>query len=108
MLQELHDPHSVFLRADRLARLNESTGGNYGGVGIQIDVRDGWVIVISPLPGSPAERAGIETGDRIVEVEGKSVKGWTMEETRNTLRGAPGTSVSLVLERSGNKRPVTL
>ena len=108
MLQELHDPHSVFLRADRLARLNESTTGNYGGVGVQIDVRDGWVIVVSPLPGSPAERAGIETGDRIVEVEGKSVKGWTMEETRNTLRGAPGTSVSLVLERSGTKRPVTL
>jgi carboxyl-terminal processing protease len=72
MLQELHDPHSVFLRADRLARLNESTTGNYGGVGISIDVRDGWVIVVSPLPGSPAERAGIETGDRIVEVAGKS------------------------------------
>ena len=108
MLQELHDPHSVFLRADRLARLNESTTGNYGGVGVQIDVRDGWVIVVSPLPGSPAERAGIETGDRIVEVAGKSTKGWTMEETRSALRGAPGTSVSVVMERSGNKRPVTL
>jgi len=68
MLEELHDPHSVFLRADRLARLNESTTGNYGGVGIQIDVRDEWVIVVSALPGTPAERAGIETGDRIVEV----------------------------------------
>src|SRR5512138_2602138 len=108
MLQELHDPHSVFLRADRLARLNESTTGNYGGVGIQIDVRDGWVIVLSPLPGSPAERAGIETGDRIVEVGGKSAKGWTIEETRSALRGAPGTSVSVVMERSGAKRPVTL
>ena len=108
MLQELHDPHSVFLRADRLARLNESTTGNYGGVGIQIDVRDGWVIVVSPLPGSPAERAGIETGDRIVEVGGKSAKGWTMEETRSALRGVPGTSVSVVMERSGTKRPITL
>src|SRR4029453_376354 len=108
MLGELHDPHSVFLRADRLARLNESTTGNYGGVGIQIDVRDGWVIVVSPLAGSPAERAGIETGDRIVEVAGKSAKGWTIDETRNTLRGPPGTSVSLVMERAGTKRPVTL
>ena len=108
MLEELHDPHSVFLRADRLARLNESTTGNYGGVGIQIDVRDGWVIVVSPLPGSPAERAGIETGDRIVEVAGKSAKGWTIEETRNTLRGAPGTSVAVVIERGAAKRPVTL
>jgi carboxyl-terminal processing protease len=108
MLEELHDPHSVFLRADRLARLNESTTGNYGGVGIQIDVRDGWVIVVSALPGTPAERAGIETGDRIVEVGGKSTKGWSMEETRSALRGAPGTSVSVVTERAGTKRPVTL
>ena len=108
MLEELHDPHSVFLRADRLARLNESTTGNYGGVGIRIDVRDEWVIVVSALPGTPAERAGIETGDRIVEVAGKSAKGWTMAETRNALRGAPGTSVSIVTERAGTKRPVTL
>jgi len=108
MLEELHDPHSVFLRADRLARLNESTTGNYGGVGIQIDVRDGWVIVVSALPGTPAERAGIETGDRIVEVEGKSAKGWSMEETRAALRGTPGTSVSIVTERASTKRPVAL
>jgi carboxyl-terminal processing protease len=108
MLEELHDPHSVFLRADRLARLNESTTGNYGGVGISIDVRDGWVIVVSPLPGSPAERAGIETGDRIVEVAGKSTKGWDIAETRNALRGPPGTSVSIVTERASAKRPVTL
>jgi len=108
MLDELHDPHSVFLRADRLARLNESTTGNYGGVGIQIDVRDEWVIVVSALPGTPAERAGIETGDRIVEVAGKSAKGWTIVETRNALRGAPGTPVSIVTERAGTKRPVTL
>jgi len=108
MLEELHDPHSVFLRADRLARLNESTTGNYGGVGIQIDVRDGWVIVVGPLPGSPAERAGIETGDRIVEVGGKSAKGWTIDETRVALRGPPGTSVSFVTERAGARRPVTL
>jgi carboxyl-terminal processing protease len=108
MLDGLHDPHSVFLRADRLARLNESTTGNYGGVGIQIDVRDGWVIVVSPLPGSPAERAGIETGDRIVEVAGKSAKGWTIDETRIALRGAPGTSVQVLMDRAGARRPVSL
>ena len=108
MLDELHDPHSVFLRAERLARLNENTTGNYGGVGIQIDVRDGWVIVVSPLPGSPAERAGIETGDRIVEVAGKSAKDWTIDETRIALRGAPGTSVAIVTERAGTRRPVSL
>ena len=108
MLDELNDPHSVFLRADRLARLNENTTGNYGGVGIQIDVRDGWVIVVSPLPGSPAERAGIETGDRVVEVAGKSARNWTTEEASKALRGPPGSSVSFVTERAGTRRPVTL
>lgn len=108
MLDELHDPHTVFLRADRLARLNESTTGNYGGVGVQIDVRDGWVIVVSPLPGSPAERAGIQTGDRIVEVAGKSAQKWTIDEARTALRGAPGSSVSFIIEREGTRRPITL
>ena len=108
MLDGLHDPHSVFLRADRLARLNESTTGNYGGVGIQIDVRDGWVIVVSPLAGSPAERAGVETGDRIVEVEGKSAKGWTIAEASKALRGVPGTAVQVVMDRAGARRPVSL
>src|SRR5688500_1180112 len=108
MLDELHDPHSVFLRAERLSRLNENTTGNYGGVGIQIDVRDGWVIVVSPLPGSPAERAGVETGDRLVEVAGKSAKGWTIEEARNTLRGVRSTSVSVIMERAVTERNITL
>ena len=108
MLDGLHDPHSVFLRADRLARLNESTTGNYGGVGIQIDVRDGWVIVVSPLPGYAADRAGIQTGDRIVEVSGKSAKGWTIDETSKALRGAPGTTVQVVMDRAGTRRPVSL
>src|SRR4030095_10313910 len=81
MLEELHDPHSVFLRADRLARLNESTTGNYGGVGIQIDVRDGWVIVVGPLPWSPAERAGIESGEHIVDVAGMHAKVCANAET---------------------------
>ena len=110
MLRELDDPHTVFLRADRLARLTESTTGNYGGVGIAIDVRDGWVIVVSPIPGSPAERAGIETGDRIVEVAGKSARGWTMEEMRSALRGPPGSPVSFTIERidSGDRTPITL
>jgi carboxyl-terminal processing protease len=108
MLDELNDPHSVFLRADRLARLNENTTGNYGGIGVRIDVRDGWLIVVSPLPGSPAERAGVETGDRIVEVAGKPAKGWTIDEASKALRGPPGSSASFVIERAGTRRPITI
>jgi len=101
LLLELHDPHSVFLGPERLARLEESTTGRYAGVGVQIDVRDDWITIVSPLPGTPAEAAGVETGDRIVEIEGKSTKGWTSDEAMKALRGEPGSKVQLLVERPG-------
>ena len=101
LLEELHDPHSLLLSADRLRSLNESTTGRYAGVGIQIDLREGWITVVAPLPGGPAERAGIRTGDRIVEVDGKSTSGWTSDEASKALRGAPGTPLGLTVERPG-------
>ena len=58
MLYELRDPYSTFLPPDRFARLNESTSGNYAGLGVEVDLRDGWLIVVAPLAGGPAERAG--------------------------------------------------
>jgi carboxyl-terminal processing protease len=110
LLEELHDPHSVLLTADRLRALNESTSGHYAGVGIQMDLREGWITVVAPLPGGPAERAGIRTGDRIVEVEGKSTAGWTADEASKALRGAPGTPLGLTVERPGvtERIPITL
>lgn len=100
-LRELHDPHTVFLDTRRLSRLDESTTGRYAGVGIQMDVRDSGVTVIGTLPGSPAERAGLVTGDRIVTIDGRSTRGLTSDEALRTLRGAPGTSVRLQVERTG-------
>ena len=110
MLLELHDPHSVFLPPDRLAKLNESTTGRYAGVGIQMDVREGWITVVAPLPGTPAQRAGILTGDRVVEIEGRSTRAWTADEAIKALRGAPGSSVHIIVERPGNsaRLPFTL
>jgi len=110
MLYELHDPHSVFLTADRLRRLTESTTGTYVGLGIQIDIRDGWITIIAPVPGSPAERAGIESGDRLVEVEGQPTHAWTPDEAMAALRGPPGSLVKLTVERPGveTRIPFTL
>ncbi len=101
MLYELGDPYTTLLAPDKLGRLTETTSGNYAGVGIQTDVRDGWLVVIAPVAGSPAERAGIEPGDRIIEINGRSAHGWTLEEATAAFRGKPGTSISLRIERPG-------
>ncbi|MEO8192271.1 MAG: S41 family peptidase [Gemmatimonadales bacterium] len=101
MLYELEDPYTSLLAPEKLGRLNETTSGNYAGVGLQVDVRDGWIVVIAPTPGSPAERAGIQPGDRVIEVDGRSTQGWTLEEATKSFRGKPGTAVSLRIERPG-------
>ncbi len=110
MLRELKDPHSAYLSADRLGRLTESTTGRYAGVGIQIEPRDGWIVVVAPLPGTPAERAGIQTGDRIVEIEGTSTRDWSSEDAQRALRGEPGARVSFMVDRPGvaERIPFTL
>ncbi len=110
MVRELHDPHSVYLTVDRLRALTESTTGHYAGIGIQIDVRDGWITIVAPLPGTPAERAGIQPGDRIVAIDGKSTAGWTPDDARGSLRGKPGSTVLLQIERPGvpTRIPFTL
>jgi carboxyl-terminal processing protease len=108
MLYELKDPYSTFLPPDRFARLNETTTGNYAGLGLEVDLRDGWLIVVAPLPGGPAERAGLQPGDRIIEIAGKPTKGWTNEEASKLLRGKPGTFVTLKLERPGISAPIEL
>jgi carboxyl-terminal processing protease len=108
MLYELRDPYSTFLPPDRFARLNETTSGNYAGLGVEVDLRDGWLIVVAPMPGGPAERAGLQPGDRIIEIAGKPTKGWTNEEASKVLRGKPGTTVALKLERPGVSSPIDL
>jgi carboxyl-terminal processing protease len=108
MLYELRDPYSTFLPPDRFAKLNESTTGNYAGLGVEVDLRDGWLIVVAALPGGPAERAGIQPGDRIVEIAGKQTKGWTNEEASRVMRGKPGSTVSLEIERPGVSVPLEL
>lgn len=108
MLYELRDPYSTFLPPDRFARLSETTTGNYAGLGVDVDLRDGWLIVVAPLPGGPAERAGLQPGDRIVDIGGKQTKGWTNEEAAKALRGKPGSAVALTIERPGVATPIAL
>lgn len=104
-VKELNDPYSVLLSPERYRRLREVTSGQYAGVGVELDLRDGFVTVIAPLAGTPADSAGIEPGDRIVTVNDTPTRGLTMEEVQAILRGASGTRVKLSIER-GDAHPV--
>ncbi len=106
LLEELHDPYSLLLVDDDYRQLTETTTGNYGGLGIQIDVRDGWITVVAPLPETPAERAGIETGDLIISVDGKSTQGWNNDQAVKALRGEAGTNIEVQVRRVGLAAPL--
>lgn len=105
MLEELGDPHSLYLRPDRLKRLNETTSGNYTGLGVQVDIRDGLPTVLATLPGGPAERAGLQSGDRMLELDGRATRGLTVEEIRGMLRGREGSTLAVTIERPGAPTP---
>jgi carboxyl-terminal processing protease len=101
MLEQLNDPYTTFLREREYRDLTFSTTGNYAGLGIQIGVRDGWITVIAPLPDTPAEKAGIQSGDRIVQVDGVSTYGWKEEQALKTLRGEAGSKIKVTVARPG-------
>ena len=101
MLEQLQDPYTSFLRQTRFEELSISTTGNYGGVGLRIDSRDGWIQVVAPIADSPGQRAGLVSGDQIIEVEGQSTRGWSTQKAANLLRGEPGTDVSITVHRAG-------
>jgi carboxyl-terminal processing protease len=101
MLSQLQDPYTSFLQQTGYEELSISTTGDYGGVGLRIDSRDGWIQVVSPIADSPGERAGLVSGDQIVEVENQSTKGWSTPRAASLLRGEPGTDVSITVRRAG-------
>lgn len=106
MLQELGDPYSTFLDPEEVEQLELSTTGNYGGLGIRIDSQEGWITVVGVLPNTPAERQGLQTGDRIVQVEDESAEGWSTTKAVNTLRGEKGSPVTITVARIGSDKPL--
>jgi carboxyl-terminal processing protease len=107
LLKSLDDPYTVLMRGADYADLRENTSGNFSGIGIQIDVRDGWITVVAPLPDTPADRAGIRTGDQVVEVDGGSTQGWNGDQALHHLRGTAGTKVKVGVRRPGQSTTVT-
>lgn len=107
LLRELGDPHTSFMSREDYEDLRVQTTGEYGGLGIQIAERGGWVTVIAPLPGTPAERAGMRAGDRIIEVEGESTEGWDDQKAVSVLRGPKGEPVTIRVARPGVSEPIS-
>ena len=106
MIEKLGDPYTDFLDSRDWENLRYSTTGNYGGLGVRIDPKDGWITVVQVLPNTPALRQGLEVGDRIMEVEGESAEDWSSEKAVSVLRGPKGTPVNITIGRVGVDRPL--
>jgi len=100
MLQSL-DPHSSYISPDAFRDLRQNNKGEYGGLGMEVTMEDGFVKVIAPIDDTPAKRAGVKAGDFITEIEGKSLLGATLTEAVDQMRGKPGESINITIIREG-------
>jgi carboxyl-terminal processing protease len=99
------DPHSSYLNKEEYRDLQVGTSGEFGGLGIEVGMDDGFVKVISPIDDTPASRAGIQAGDLIIRVDDKPMKGMSLNEAVTLMRGKPGTEIRLTISRGGEGRP---
>ncbi len=95
------DPHSAYMAGQEYDALQETTSGEFGGLGIEVGRENGYIKVISPIDDTPAERAGIEAGDLIIQIDNKPLRELTPEEAANMMRGEPGTEVTVTIAREG-------
>lgn len=102
------DPHSTYLNPDEYKELQIGTTGQFGGLGIQVGMEDGFVKVISPIDDTPAFRAGIKAGDLIVRLDDQSVKGMSLNDAVKIMRGKPGTKIELTIVREGEDKPLVI
>lgn len=102
------DPHSVYLRKDALDELQENTRGEFGGLGIEIEMQNGFVRVITPIDDTPALAAGVEAGDLIIKIDNQTVSGMSLQEAVDLMRGKPGTDVTLTVARESLPQPLEI
>ncbi len=106
IVEDLEDPHSSFLAASEYETLRIRTEGDYGGVGLEVTERNGWVTVVNPIPGTPGARAGLRSGDQFYEIEGMLADTMTTDHAVDLLRGAPGSPVEVKMLRPGVEEPI--
>lgn len=95
------DPHSTFLDEKVFSKMQEDTQGRFGGLGIEVSQKDGVIVVITPIDDTPAYKAGIKAGDKIVEINHESILGITLEEAVDMMRGKPGSAITIGVSREG-------
>ncbi len=100
------DPHSTYMNKDEYNELKIGTSGEFGGLGIQVGMENGFVKVISPIDNTPAYHAGIKAGDLIIRLDNKPVKDISLNDAVKIMRGKPGTKISLSVMREGEDRPL--
>ena len=105
MLNEL-DPHSAYLDTQSFGDFQEMATGEFGGLGIEVSMEDGIVVVVSPIDDSPAQKAGIEAGDRIVKIDDTAVKGLDLGQAIEKMRGPKGSAIKLTIIREGADKPL--
>jgi carboxyl-terminal processing protease len=105
MLSNL-DPHSAYLDAESFKELQVNTAGEFGGLGIEVGMEDGFVKVVSPIEDTPAYRAGIKAGDLIIKIDETPVKGMTLTDAVKRMRGKPRTSIVLTIARKNESKPL--
>jgi carboxyl-terminal processing protease len=107
LLDDLGDPNTSFISARAYEEFEiRTTSGEYGGVGLEVVERDGYVTVVAPIPGTPGARAGIRPGDRFVEIDGRPAEGWPVDRAVQVLRGDPGSPVDVKMGRPGVEEPI--
>lgn len=102
------DPHSTYLEPKAFEQLEESTSGEFGGLGIEVSMEDGFVKVISPIDDTPAQKAGVQAGDLIIKLGGQPVKGMSLEEAITLMRGKPGSTLTLTIMRDNESGPIEI
>ncbi len=102
------DPHSAYLNEEDYKDIRVGTSGEFGGLGIEVGMEDGFIKVIAPIDDTPAARAGIRAGDLIIKLDDKPVKGMSLDEAVGLMRGKPGTSITLTIMREGKDKPLTV
>ena len=107
MLSSL-DPHSGYLDPDSYKDMQQDTSGQFGGLGIEVQMQDGVIKVVSPVDGSPAARAGVLANDLIVELDGVQVQGMTLDDAVKKMKGQVGTKITLTIQRDGVSDPIHL